>query len=188
MVQPRFEPSPKRLPAPDKPHIDIDYQCNSDADGRFYRAQGVRVNGAHSLGHSNPTIPLLVTFLLLSLRMATAHPLPVAASGPPLVSEPASPSAIDLENALAPAVLPDEETVLIPPNSPAAQLPVELDVAVPVRDFRVRNLLALEPGQVIETQWGHGEDVPLAAGDVQLAWSEFEVVDSQLAVRLTRLF
>ncbi len=34
---------------------------------------------------------------------------------------------------------------------------------------------------------GHGEDVPLSAGDVQLAWSEFEVVDTQLAVRVTRL-
>jgi flagellar motor switch/type III secretory pathway protein FliN len=70
---------------------------------------------------------------------------------------------------------------------PLAILPVELDVAVPVREFRVRNLLALDCGQVIETQWGHGEDVPLASGEVQLAWSEFEVVDSQLGVRVTRL-
>jgi len=70
---------------------------------------------------------------------------------------------------------------------PIALLPVELDVAVPVREFRVRNLLALDRGQVIETQWGHGEDVPLAAGEVQLAWSEFEVVESQLGVRVTRL-
>ncbi len=69
----------------------------------------------------------------------------------------------------------------------AARLPVELDVTIPVRDFRVRNLLALEPGQLIETQWGHGDDMPLSAGDVQLAWSEFEVVDTALAVRLTRL-
>lgn len=66
-------------------------------------------------------------------------------------------------------------------------LPVELDVAVPVREFRVCNLLALDCGQIIETQWGHGEDVPLAAGDVQLAWSEFEVVESQLGVRVTRM-
>jgi len=29
--------------------------------------------------------------------------------------------------------------------------------------------------------------VPLASGKVQLAWSEFEVVDTQLAVRITRL-
>jgi flagellar motor switch protein FliM len=76
---------------------------------------------------------------------------------------------------------------LIKLTAPVARLPVELDVAVPVRDFRVRNLLALEPGQVIETHWPHGEDMPLAAGNVQLAWSEFEVVDSQLAVRVTRL-
>jgi flagellar motor switch protein FliN/FliY len=64
---------------------------------------------------------------------------------------------------------------------------VELDVSVPIRNFRVRNLLALECAQLVESAWGHGEDVPLAAGDVQLAWSEFEVVDTQMAVRVTRL-
>ena len=53
------------------------------------------------------------------------------------------------------------------------RLPVELDVAVPVREFRVHNLLALAPGQLIESQWGNGDDVPLATADVQLAWSEF---------------
>jgi len=70
---------------------------------------------------------------------------------------------------------------------PVARLPVELEVVVPVREFRVRNLLAMVPGEVIETQWGHGEDLPLSSGSVQLAWSEFEVVDSRLAVRVTRL-
>jgi len=68
-----------------------------------------------------------------------------------------------------------------------ARLPIELDVAIPVKAFRVRNLLALEPGQVVETQWADGADMPLAASQVQLAWSEFEVVDKRLAVRLTRL-
>jgi flagellar motor switch/type III secretory pathway protein FliN len=68
-----------------------------------------------------------------------------------------------------------------------ARLPVELEVAIPLREFRVRRLLALEPGQLVESQWVHGGDVPLAAGDVQLAWSEFEVIDAQLAVRITRL-
>ncbi len=78
----------------------------------------------------------------------------------------------------------DEENVFGPE---VARLPVELDVAVPVRDFRVRNLLALAPGQLIESQWGNGDDVPLAAGEVQLAWSEFEVADTRLMVRVTRL-
>ena len=67
------------------------------------------------------------------------------------------------------------------------RLPVELEVAVPVRNFRVRNLVALDKGAVIESQWKHGEDMPLSAGAVQLAWTEFEVVDARLAVRLTRL-
>ena len=79
----------------------------------------------------------------------------------------------------------EEKQVKLP--SSFARLPVELDVSVPVKDFRVRNLLALEPGQVIETRWANGVDMPLASGEVQLAWSEFEVVDSQLAVRVTRL-
>ncbi len=78
----------------------------------------------------------------------------------------------------------EEEPVF---SAPISQLPVELDVIIPVRDFRVRQLLALAPGQVIETQWSHGDDLPLAAGDVQLAWSEFEVVETRLAVRVTRL-
>jgi flagellar motor switch protein FliM len=68
-----------------------------------------------------------------------------------------------------------------------ARLPVELDVAVPVREFRVRHLLALAPGAVIESQWSHGNDLPLAAGEVQLAWAEFEVAETRLAVRVTRL-
>jgi flagellar motor switch protein FliM len=67
------------------------------------------------------------------------------------------------------------------------RLPVELEVAIPVREFQVRNLLSLEKGVVIETQWGQGDDLPLSAGDVQLAWSEFEVIDTLLAVRVTRV-
>ena len=81
---------------------------------------------------------------------------------------------------------------LEPPQSIAeepafAAIPVQVDVAVPVRNFRVRNVLALAPGVVIESRWSHSEDLPLAAGNVQLAWCEFEVIDTQLGVRITRL-
>jgi flagellar motor switch protein FliM len=72
-------------------------------------------------------------------------------------------------------------------NPPLTRVPVELDVAVPVRRFRVSTLVNLQPGQVIETQWEDTGDLPLAAGDVQLAWTEFEVVDTRMAVRITRL-
>lgn len=72
-------------------------------------------------------------------------------------------------------------------DGPLARLPVELDVAVPIRNFRVRNLLALEPGVVVASQWPHADDLPVMAGNQTLARSEFEVIDSHLAVRLTRL-
>jgi len=119
--------------------------------------------------------------------MATTRPSPVPPASQVPVPDPARPLEASLERVLVTPPPAEEDKPLVAPGSPAARLPVELDVAIALRHFRVRNLLALEPGQIIETQWGNGQDVPLAAADVQLAWSEFEVVDSQLAVRLTRL-
>jgi flagellar motor switch/type III secretory pathway protein FliN len=122
--------------------------------------------------------------------MATAQPLspPTGAPAPP---PPQPEGAVRDEAAAEQALVPSPhlpvEGAAFTLTAQLARLPVEVDIAVPVRDFRVRNLLTLEPGQVIETQWAHGEDMPLAAGAVQLAWSEFEVVESQLAVRVTRL-
>jgi flagellar motor switch/type III secretory pathway protein FliN len=126
-------------------------------------------------------------FCLPYQRMATAQPPPAPAGKLPQEAEKPSAAELAAELALVPAPHPGEEGGLIARGGPVARLPVELDVAVPVREFRVRNLLGLALGQVIETQWAQGADMPLAAGDVQLAWSEFEVVDSQLAVRVTRL-
>lgn len=91
------------------------------------------------------------------------------------------------EEALVPSPHSVDQQSPVTLSAAGARLPVELDVAIPVRDFRVRNLLVLEPGQVIQTQWGQGDDMPLSAGDVQLGWSEFEVMQTALAVRLTRL-
>jgi hypothetical protein len=118
--------------------------------------------------------------------MATAQPPPAPAGKlPQETQKPATPE-MAAELALVPSPRESEEGDLIGRGA-MAKLPVELDVAIPVREFRVRNLLALAPNQLIETQWAQGSDVPLDAGAVQLAWSEFEVVDSQLAVRVTRL-
>ena len=137
---------------------------------------------------SNPTASLVATFLLVFLaNMATVQTLPPPTSAPPRAPDPPETVQIAVEQALVPSPQPLAAEPAIALTPPLARLPVELDVSVPVREFRVRNLLALEPGQVIESQWAHGEDMPLAAGEVQLAWSEFEVVDSELAVRVTRL-
>jgi flagellar motor switch protein FliN/FliY len=140
------------------------------------------------LDHSNLHVALLVSFLLQPMRMATAPPLPAPAVLPAQATDAADAVSIAAEQALAPSPLMPGEENLMRLSAPLSRLPVELNVAVAVRDFRVRNLLVLEPGHVLETEWGHGDDVPLTSGKVQLAWSEFEVVDdSKLAVRVTRL-
>jgi flagellar motor switch protein FliN/FliY len=91
------------------------------------------------------------------------------------------------ETALVASPHPAVERESVPLSAAVSRLPVELEVSIPLREFRVRNLLNLGPEQVIETQWSHDEDMPLVSGAVQLAWSEFEVIDSKLAVRITRI-
>ncbi len=126
--------------------------------------------------------------------MATAHPLPAPAGAPhpagapnPRPAPTPRAAAAEAVQALVPAPQPPQSETGPAFSAPIPQLPVELGVTIPVREFRMRQLLTLAPGQVIETQWNHGDDLPLAAGDVQLAWSEFEVVETRLAVRVTRL-
>jgi len=113
--------------------------------------------------------------------MASAPTLPTRPTN--LVRSPES----DQENEALASVSEAPEDARLEVNQRTAVLPIELDVAIPVRNFKVRNLIALTKGHVVESQWDHGEDLPLAAGDVQLAWCEFEVIESRLAVRITRL-
>lgn len=70
---------------------------------------------------------------------------------------------------------------------PLSTLPTQLDVCVPLPSFRVSDLIALEPGRVLASEWGSMEDLPLTCGQVQLLWAEFEVLDEKIAVRVTRL-
>jgi flagellar motor switch protein FliN/FliY len=119
--------------------------------------------------------------------MATMQPLSPPVSASANLADPVGEPEIAAEQALVPAPHVPVEGAGLVLSAAMARLPVELDVAVPVREFRVRNLLNLENGQLIESRWALGEDMPLRAGEVQLAWSEFEVVESQLAVRVTRL-
>ena len=68
-----------------------------------------------------------------------------------------------------------------------SRLPVVLEAAIPLARFRVRDLVGLRPGRMVETAWPATSDIPLRCGSAQLSWAEFEVVDEQLAVRLTLL-
>jgi flagellar motor switch protein FliM len=68
-----------------------------------------------------------------------------------------------------------------------SRLAMPLRAEISLAGFKVRDLLALEIGKVIESAWQETEDVRLKAGGVHVGWSEFEVEDQQLLVRLTRL-
>jgi hypothetical protein len=117
------------------------------------------------------------------MATTSVHPNPSAQE---LRNEPHAPegeSAL-VKSGAGSAILRDEPG--IDRDSVVCRMPVEVEVGVPVRDFRVRNLLALNSGAIVRSQWNHGEDLPLAAGHVQLAWIEFEVLDSLLAARITR--
>ena len=66
-------------------------------------------------------------------------------------------------------------------------LPCMLTVEISVPDFRVGDLVRLTPGRIIATRWTVGLDVPLLINGELVAWSEFEIVQNRLAVRLTEL-
>jgi len=67
-----------------------------------------------------------------------------------------------------------------------SQLRVTLRAGVGL-GFRVRDLLALKEGQVFESLSPATDDVPVKVGQAQLGWSEFEVQEQRMALRLTRL-
>ena len=68
-----------------------------------------------------------------------------------------------------------------------AQLRVTMRAGVALNGFRVKDLLAMKEGQVFETVSPATEDVPARVGRVQLGWSEFEVAQQRMSLRLTRL-
>jgi hypothetical protein len=67
------------------------------------------------------------------------------------------------------------------------RIPMLLSAGIPLPGFRVRDLVGLKPGLTVSSTWSCTDDVPLKVGAVQLSWSEFEVVEQRMAIRLTRL-
>lgn len=96
-----------------------------------------------------------------------------------------------MESAALVAVEPDasEAAVSFPEEIEERLLdaPLLLDVQISIRDLRVKDILAIEKGKVFQTQWPGDEDIPAGCGGVQLVWTEFEVIEKRLAVRVTRL-
>ncbi|MFY9647939.1 MAG: FliM/FliN family flagellar motor C-terminal domain-containing protein [Terriglobales bacterium] len=66
-------------------------------------------------------------------------------------------------------------------------LPCMLTVEIPVPGFTVADLVHLHRGRIVASRWTVGQDVPLRVNGELIAWSEFEIAQNRLAVRLTEL-
>jgi flagellar motor switch/type III secretory pathway protein FliN len=64
-------------------------------------------------------------------------------------------------------------------------LPCTLTLEVSVVHFTIADLLALKEGSIVETACHHTSDVPLRVNQLLIGWTEFEVVEDRLAVRIT---
>jgi flagellar motor switch/type III secretory pathway protein FliN len=62
---------------------------------------------------------------------------------------------------------------------------VTIDLSV--SKFRVRDLLQLERGSIVETRWKEGSHLPLQVNRRQVGWVEFQVAGDRLAVQVTEL-
>jgi hypothetical protein len=87
----------------------------------------------------------------------------------------------------APDALPSSSIQTHPAWPLIAHLPTLLAVAVPLCGLRVRDLLGLQPGQIVRTAWNSSEDAPLCIGLLQLGWGELDVLNGNIAFRITRL-
>jgi hypothetical protein len=96
-----------------------------------------------------------------SPRMSTTQPLPGEKPGGGSLSSAAEAGA---KQSLVPAPQQPQKNEEGALRSPVTRLPVELDVVIPVRAFKVCDLLALHQGRLIESQWASGEDLRSAAG------------------------
>jgi flagellar motor switch protein FliN len=66
-------------------------------------------------------------------------------------------------------------------------LPCTATLEIPVPGFTVAELLGLETGSVVETNWAAGAEIPLKVNRATIAWGELELLGDRLGVRLTEL-
>lgn len=69
----------------------------------------------------------------------------------------------------------------------ALELPCNLDVALDVPHFTVRDLLSISVNSLVDTRRREGAHVPVLVNGVMVGWAEFDVIDGRLAVRMTEM-
>lgn len=71
--------------------------------------------------------------------------------------------------------------------SQAQSLPCKLSVQAQVAGFTLKDLLHLRPQSIIRSQLATSASPPLRVNGEVVAWCDFEVLGTRLAVRLTEL-
>jgi len=66
-------------------------------------------------------------------------------------------------------------------------LPCTLSLELSLAPFTVRELLELQPGRVLVTQWSSGGEVPLRADGQVIGWAELEPAGERIGARITEL-
>ncbi len=66
-------------------------------------------------------------------------------------------------------------------------LACELSLEITIDKFKVGDLIKLGKGSFVETACHYTSDIPLRANGLLIGWTEFEVIGSRLAVRITEL-
>ncbi|MFZ3342193.1 MAG: FliM/FliN family flagellar motor C-terminal domain-containing protein [Terriglobales bacterium] len=88
---------------------------------------------------------------------------------------------------MAAAAQAKPEASVVDPWTRVEPLPCLLSIEIGVPGFTVGDLVSLQAGGLIDTRWTVGADVPLLINGELIAWSEFEIVNNHVAVRLTEL-
>jgi flagellar motor switch/type III secretory pathway protein FliN len=64
-------------------------------------------------------------------------------------------------------------------------LPCNISLELPVVRFTIGDLLNLAKGSVVATACHQTSDVPVRVNGLLIGWTEFEVIEDRLAVRIT---
>ena len=91
---------------------------------------------------------------------------------------------MDAPEAQAPAT---DKPIAASPLSQFAWLPIEVALESPLLNFKVRDLLSLRVGTVVQASSSTAGSIPVLANGRRVASAHLEVSSNQLAARITEL-
>jgi flagellar motor switch/type III secretory pathway protein FliN len=66
-------------------------------------------------------------------------------------------------------------------------LPCTVSLQIPLSHFTIGDLCRLSKGSAVSTSCRHNSEIPLYVNGQLIGWTELEVIDDKLAVRITEI-